>query len=107
MKNVSDKCDEIGLVTFGGPVPFQELLADLAKLQRDEYCKLLMHWLCDHVSQLPAIYTWLTTRGLMLNNYCKHMVNDGLADRLEVWLLCLALNVNINIVQEDHIWSSM
>ncbi len=104
---MSDKCDKIGLVTFGGPVPFQELLADLAKLRRDEYHELLMQWLCDHVSQLPAAHTWLTSIGLMLNDYCKHMVDDGQADGLEVWLLCLALNVNINILQENQIWSAM
>ncbi len=47
------------------------------------------------------------SRGLALEDYCEHMVDDGRTDGLEVWLACLALNVNINIVQEDHIWSAM
>ena len=53
MKNITNKCKEIGLVTFGGPVPFQELLADLAKVKWDEYHVVLMQWLQDHISQLP------------------------------------------------------
>ncbi len=107
MKNIADKCKEISLVTFGEPVPFQELLADLAKVKQDEYHVVLMQWLQDHTSQLPPAHTWLMSRGLELKDYCEHMVDDGQADGLEVWLVCLALNVNINIIQEDHIWSAM
>ena len=53
VKNITDKCEEIGLVTFGEPVPFQELLADLAKVKWDKYYVVLMQWLRDHISQLP------------------------------------------------------
>ena len=107
VKSMSDKCDKIGLVTFGEPVPFQELLVDIAKLGHDEYHAVLMQWLCDHLSQLPAVHNWFATRGLTLEDYCKHMLDNGCADRLEVWLLCIAMNMNINVVQEDHIWSAM
>ncbi len=57
VKNIADKCEEIDLVTFGEPVPFQELLADMAKMKRDEYCVLLMQWLQDHTSQLLSAHT--------------------------------------------------
>ncbi len=36
----------------------------------------------------------------------SHMLDSGHSDGLELWLLCVAVDININIVQEDHIWSA-
>ncbi len=104
VKSLEDKCDEISLVTFGDPVLLQELLADLVQVSYKSYRASLMSWLHMHQANLLPIFNWLASCGLVLDDYVSHMLESGHSDGLELWLLCVASDINVSIVQEDHIW---
>ncbi len=106
IKSLEDKCDEISLITFGDPALLQELLADLVQVSHKSYRASLMSWLHMHQANLPPIFNWLASCGLILDDYVSHMLDSGHSDGLELWLLCVASDINVNIVQEDHIWSA-
>ncbi len=103
IKSLEDKCNEISLVTFGNPVLLQELLADLVQVLHESYRASLMSWLHMHQINLPPIFNWLASHSLVLDDYVSHMLDSGHSDGLELWLLCVAADINVNIVQEDHI----
>ncbi len=43
---------------------------------------------------------------MTLDDYTSHLVDDGMANSLQVWLVSLATNTPINIVLEDVVWST-
>ena len=83
VKSLEDKCNEIGLITFGEPVPLQELLADLVQLPSVSYRLSLMSWLHTHQVNLLPICNWLASQGLVLDDYVSHMLVPQ--DSLMVW----------------------
>ena len=103
--DLSACCDEVGLVPFGEPEHLQDLLADLVQVPQGEYRQSFVTWLRHCTMHLPPVFNWLSSCGLIIDEYCQHLLEDGISDGLKVWLLCLAANVQINILQ-DHMWGS-
>ena len=68
---------------------------------------MIMHWLKEKAVLLPQVQNWLVARSLVLEEYITHMLEEGWCNGLELWLCCVAANVNINIIQEDHTWSAL
>ncbi len=91
---------------FGEPTNLQDLLADLVPVPQDVYQQSFVTWLRQYALYLPMVFNWLSSCGLTIDEYCQHLLEEGILDGLEVWLLCLAANVQLNIVQEDYMWSS-
>ncbi len=104
---MSDKCEEFSLAVFGESVPLQVLLADIFQLPHAEYCPAIMSWLREKAALLPQVQNWLAARSLTLEDYVAHMLEEGWCDGLELWLFCMAANVNTNVIQEDHTWSAL
>ena len=55
---------------------------------------------------LAPVHKCITMHGLSIDDYIAHLVEDGMANGLEVWLVGVAVNTPVNIVQEDTVWSS-
>ncbi len=106
VQDLSACCDEVGLVPFGEPTCIQDLLADLVPLPQSEYQQSFVTWLRHCAVHLPPVFNWLSSCGLTVDKYCQHLLEDGISDGLKGWLLYLAANVQINILQEDHVWGS-
>ncbi len=106
VKNVQEKCEEIGLILFGEEVALTVLLAELLHIPHDQYRLLLVEWLQLYEAMLPQVWQWTSAQGLSMVDYIKHLWADSTADGLEVWLSSLASGTTVNIVQEDHVWGS-
>ena len=106
VKNIQEKCEEIGLVLFGEEAPLNVLLAELLCILYDQYQLLLVEWLQFYERLLPQVKCCMSAQGLSVPDYIKHLHADSAADRLEVWLSLLASGTAVNIVQEDHVWGS-
>ncbi len=106
VKDISDKCDKIGLVPFGEQVALSVLLAELVYVDQDLYRPYLIEWIQLHEQQIPQVRKWTAARGLSIKDYLEHLHAEGTADGLEVWLASLAAIAPVNIVQEDHVWGS-
>ncbi len=91
---------------MGMPHPLQYLLAKLCGLPVVHYCVHLIGWLRRHIGQLQLVHRWCEQRGQTLQMYLEHLESGSPADGLEVLLTSIALDLNINIVQEDVVWST-
>ncbi len=49
---------------------------------------------------------WCRVHGQFIKDYMEHLLCDGPADGLEVLLVSLVLNVMINVVLDDIVWST-
>ena len=49
---------------------------------------------------------WCNACGQIVDDYLDHLLHDRPIDGLEVLLVSIALNVNINVVLDDVVWSS-
>ncbi len=105
--SVAEKCEEFGLAVFSEVVPLQDLLADMLQLNHDDYHLVIMHWLKEKAALLPQVHNWLVARSLVLDDYINHMMEIGQCNGLELWLCCVAANININIIQDNHTWSAL
>ena len=83
----------------------QVLLANMLQLTHDDCHPAIMQWLKEKAALLPQVQNWLIARSLVLDDYVTHMLEEGWCDGLELWLCCVAANINLNIIQEDHTWS--
>ncbi len=106
VKNIQEKCEEIGLALFGEEVALTVLLAKLLRIPHDQYWLLLVEWLQFYEKLLPQVKHWTSAQGLSVVDYIEHLHVDSAADGLEVWLSSLASRIAVNIVQEDHVWGS-
>ncbi len=65
----------------------------------------LVAWLQRHLLHHNCASRWVHECGLEMEDYYDHLQWDSLADGLEVLLVLLAINVPINIVLEDVVWT--
>ncbi len=106
VKDLQSRCNEIGLVPFGEPALLHILMAEFARTPPETYRETLVAWLRQYAGMLPQVGQWLSSRGLTLDDYISHLIDDGMANSLEVWLISLAMNTPINIVLKDVMWST-
>ena len=66
----------------------------------------LVAWLQRHLLHLKCASRWVQAHGLEMEDYYDHLQQDGLANGLEVLLVSLAINVLINIILDDVVWTS-
>ncbi len=106
VQNVWAHCMEIDVETCGGPCPLHHLLAELCSLNLNNYRIQLSSWVECHLLHLKCISTWCQVRGQSMDDFYDHLQRGGSADGLEILLVSLALDVQINVVLEDIIWTS-
>ncbi len=90
---------------MGGICPLHHLLAELCSLSPANYHMQLVAWLQRHLLYLKCASKWVHACDLEMENYYDHLQWDGLADGLEVLLVSLSINVLINIVLDDVVWT--
>ncbi len=105
MRNITEKCNEIGLVPFGDSAPITTLMAELLHIEERHYRPCLLEWLQIHQASLPQLRQWTAARGLAVEDYFVHLSSDSAADGLELWLALMAAKTPVNIVMEDTVWS--
>ncbi len=65
-----------------------------------------MDWVRWNLLHLKMVSKWCVACGQFVKDYMEYLLCDGPADGLEVLLVSLALNVMINIVLDNIIWST-
>ncbi len=94
------------MCTRGGIVPIQDLFASLMGCSTSDYREMLVTWIHQYNSDIPAVSSWLALWGLNLDEYCLHLLSGGPADGLEVWLASCALGCLVNVVLENAVWAT-
>ncbi len=65
-----------------------------------------MDWVRWNLLHLKMVSKWCGARGQFVEDYMDHLLHDGPVDGLEILLVSLALNVMINVVLDDIVWST-
>ncbi len=72
-----------------------------------QYRNNLVAWLRRYSCHLDCVYSWVEARGQALEHYQVHLAEEGKADSLEVFLVLLALDIGINVMMENSVWSTL
>ena len=106
IRDLSSHCSDVDVTPRGVAKLVHHFLAELFCMQPTQYCASLVSWIHKYSVHLDYAHDWCAAWGLSLLDYTSHLNRDGHADGLEILLALTALNVNINIITEDHIWST-
>ena len=101
-----DRLEELGMEALSPSLPIQNHLADLLQCLVEDYQALLNGWMIQYSSDLHMIKKWLAVHGLSIQEYSMHLLANGSSDSLELWMASMAMNIPINVVIEDSIWST-
>lgn len=104
VKNVPERLDETSMVAQGIVMPLQDLLASCLGCYTKDYWNALVQWIQVNAPELPSVGNWLALRGLTLDEYCEHLLKNGAADGLEIWLASRAMAQPFNIIFENSVW---
>ena len=91
---------------MGNPRPLHHLLAELCSLSLSNYRRQICGWLQRNLLHLKCASTWCCACGQLIDDYYDHLEQDGPADGLEVLLVSVALDMVINIVLDDVVWTT-
>ena len=97
---------EVDITIMGAPHPLHHLLAELCSCSPGKYRIQLANWIQCHLLHLKMVAKWCNACSQIMDDYLDHLLCDGPTDGLEVLLVSTALNVNINVVSDDVVWSS-
>ena len=105
VRNPEDCCQDLGLETTRHDRPLSHLLAELFSLSPLCYQSQLSAWIQQYSVHLDSAHTWWKACGQTIHHYQVHLDDHGPADGLEILLVSLALDTQINVILEDHVYS--
>ena len=106
VQDIGAHLEEIGMHACGTRVPLHHILACLLECTPETLCQQLWQWVLHYSSDVHMIEKWLALRGLELAEYLSHLQTEKDSDGLELWLVSLASGRPINVVMEDHVFST-
>ncbi len=105
--DVKAQCDDIDIVPFGPVRQLHHLLVELVNMTPLQYRLEIISWMKWYSAHLDMAYTWCKAHGQYFMEYQSHLGDGGPADGLEVLLALLAIDIPINVIMRDTVWSTV
>ncbi len=87
------------------PVSLCDFLSDIVGAPLEEYHPCLVDWIREHKS-LAMIQDWFSSQGSNWHLYQEQLLTDTMPDGLELLLVCMLTRFHLNLLQDNHFWST-
>ena len=84
----------------------QDLMAELFSLSMIHYRAVLVSWLQRNKVYLDFVFDWCKQQKTTVNEYIALLSHNGNGGGLEFLLSAMALDININVIEADSVWSA-
>ncbi len=101
-----ERLEELGMEALTPSLPIPDHLAALLQCSVEGYHALLNGWMIQYSVDLHMIEKWLAVHGLSIQDYSVHLMANGSSDGLELWMASMVMNIPINMVMEDSVWTT-
>ena len=104
--DLQSRCADMDISPEGQPRCTQDLMAELFSLSTIHYRATLVSWLQRNKVHLDFVFDWCKQQKTTVNESIALLSHNGDGGGLEILLCAMALDININVIQADSVWSA-
>ncbi len=104
--DLQSRCADMDISPEGQPRHTQDLMAELFSLSTIHYRATLVSWLQKNKVCLDFVFDWCEQQKITVNEYIALLSHNGNGRGLEFLLCAMALDININVIEADSVWSA-